>query len=47
LNARPGLAIQLANGHGLRERLEQIDRIPAGILAYPGERVVWAKHTFH
>ena len=47
LNARPGLAIQLANGRGLRERLEQIDRIPAGILADPGERVVWAKHTFH
>jgi len=47
LNARPGLAIQLANGHGLRERLEQIDRIPAGILADPGERVGWARHTFH
>ncbi|HOG16936.1 MAG TPA: alpha-L-glutamate ligase-like protein [Syntrophales bacterium] len=47
LNARPGLAIQLANGHGLRERLEQIDRLPAGILANPEERVVWAKRTFH
>lgn len=27
LNARPGLAIQLANGAGLRKRLERIDRL--------------------
>ncbi|WP_345990524.1 alpha-L-glutamate ligase-like protein [Sulfurimonas sp. HSL1-2] len=26
LNARPGLAIQIANGRGLRERLETVDR---------------------
>lgn len=31
LNARPGLAIQMANGEGLRPRLDLIERQPAGL----------------
>ncbi len=46
LNARPGLAIQLANQQGLRARLERIDKIPAAILATPESRVGWARDAF-
>jgi alpha-L-glutamate ligase-like protein len=46
LNARPGLAIQLANRIGLRGRLEQIDRAPTEIFSTPETRVAWAKETF-
>lgn len=31
LNARPGLAIQMANGEGLRARLDLIEQQPAGV----------------
>lgn len=31
LNARPGLAIQLANGKGLKPRLEKIEAIIKGL----------------
>ncbi len=45
LNARPGLAIQVANGEGLLGRLEQIDRLPAEILSKPETRVAWAREN--
>lgn len=44
LNARPGLAIQMANGEGLRERLDLIERQPAGVS--PEERVAFAQRHF-
>lgn len=46
LNARPGLAIQLANRIGLRKRLEAIDRAPALIFSSASSRVSWAKQRF-
>lgn len=46
LNARPGLAIQLANRAGLLERLRGIDEAPAEILRSPEARVTWAQEKF-
>jgi alpha-L-glutamate ligase-like protein len=46
LNARPGLAIQLANQAGLRKRLEEVDRAPSDIFNSPAARVAWAKEKF-
>jgi alpha-L-glutamate ligase-like protein len=46
LNARPGLAIQLANQQGLRKRLDQVDRTPPCHLATPEARVAWARKNF-
>jgi alpha-L-glutamate ligase-like protein len=46
LNARPGLAIQVANRQGLAKRLEEIDRAPAGMLATAESRVAWAREIF-
>jgi alpha-L-glutamate ligase-like protein len=46
LNARPGLQIQVANGSGLRSRLEQVESAPAGIFADAEKRVAWARRTF-
>ncbi len=46
LNARPGLAIQIANRKGLWTRLEQIDRAPAEMMATAESRVAWARATF-
>jgi len=46
LNARPGLAIQLANRKGLKERLEKIDQAPPEVFATAEARVVWARKTF-
>jgi alpha-L-glutamate ligase-like protein len=46
LNARPGLAIQLANRHGLRKRLERVDQAPPEIFASPGTRISWARENF-
>jgi alpha-L-glutamate ligase-like protein len=46
LNARPGLAIQLANRKGLKERLEKIDQAPPEVFASPEARVRWARDTF-
>lgn len=46
LNARPGLAIQLANRQGLRKRLEQIDQAPPEVFATPESRIFWARETF-
>ena len=37
--ARPGLAIQIANGFGLKGRLKEIDSYPRGLTAE--QRVDW------
>lgn len=44
LNARPGLAIQMANGEGLRSRLDLIERQPEGVATQ--ERVAFSQHHF-
>ncbi|SDN10709.1 alpha-L-glutamate ligase-like protein [Vreelandella arcis] len=44
LNARPGLAIQMTNGEGLRRRLDLIERQPEGVPVQ--ERVAFAQHHF-
>lgn len=44
LNARPGLAIQMANGEGLRPRLDLVERQPEGI--EPQERVAFCQKHF-
>ncbi|SES16679.1 alpha-L-glutamate ligase-related protein [Vreelandella subterranea] len=44
LNARPGLAIQMTNGEGLRRRLDLIERQPDGVPAE--KRVAFAQHHF-
>lgn len=45
LNARPGLAIQIANRAGLRRRLERVEAERHG-LATVAERVAFAKRSF-
>jgi alpha-L-glutamate ligase-like protein len=46
LNARPGLAIQLANRRGLKGRLDRVDQAPLEIFATPEARVEWAIENF-
>jgi alpha-L-glutamate ligase-like protein len=46
LNARPGLAIQMANQSGLRRRLDQTHRAAPEIFLSPASRVAWAKNNF-
>lgn len=46
LNARPGLAIQLANREGLRKRLDLVDQALPGLAATPEARVAWARENF-
>jgi alpha-L-glutamate ligase-like protein len=46
LNARPGLAIQIANRSGLRRRLDKTDDAPLAVFSSPASRVAWAKETF-
>ncbi|MDD5171295.1 MAG: alpha-L-glutamate ligase-like protein [Syntrophales bacterium] len=46
LNARPGLAIQLANRQGLLRRLEQVDGAPPAVFITPEARVSWAREIF-
>lgn len=46
LNARPGLAIQLANRQGLWKRLEKVDNAPPEIFATPDTRTSWAREIF-
>ncbi len=46
LNARPGLAIQIANRTGLRRRLDETDGAPPAIFAAPASRVAWARRQF-
>ncbi|MDD5008932.1 MAG: alpha-L-glutamate ligase-like protein [Syntrophorhabdaceae bacterium] len=45
LNARPGLAIQMANRSGLLKRLKHVDTAPAEIFATPEKRIAWAKEN--
>ncbi|MEZ5529908.1 MAG: alpha-L-glutamate ligase-like protein [Porticoccaceae bacterium] len=45
LNARPGLAIQIANQAGLAKRLKSIDRLPSHSLL-PEERVATSRQMF-
>jgi alpha-L-glutamate ligase-like protein len=49
LNARPGLAIQMANGNGLGPRLARIDALRAAgrLSADPVERAAFARTHFH
>lgn len=44
LNARPGLAIQMTNGEGLRRRLDLVERQPDGMSVE--KRVAFAQHHF-
>ncbi len=44
LNARPGLAIQMTNGEGLRPRLDLIEQQTPGVGV--AERVAFARHHF-
>jgi hypothetical protein len=46
LNARPGLAIQIANRTGLSRRLDETDAAPPAIFAEPASRVAWAREQF-
>ena len=45
LNARPGLAIQMANRSGLLKRLKHVDTAPAEIFATSEKRIAWAKEN--
>jgi alpha-L-glutamate ligase-like protein len=42
LNARPGLAIQIANQAGLRTRLDRTDAAPPAVFSTAATRVAWA-----
>ena len=46
VNARPGLAIQIANQDGLYGRLKKIDQIPPARFETAETRVAWAMETF-
>jgi alpha-L-glutamate ligase-like protein len=46
LNARPGLAIQVANNEGLLTRLRRADRVPASELSTWSERLRVARELF-
>lgn len=48
LNARPGLAIQIANGNGLLHRLRKVENLrdTTGLSAEPEQRVAFAKEHF-
>lgn len=46
LNARPGLAIQVANGQGLLPRLRKIEELDPDFSPGPEERVAFAMTTF-
>ncbi len=46
LNARPGLAIQIANQGGLRKRLDRTDRALPAVFSSAASRVAWARENF-
>jgi alpha-L-glutamate ligase-like protein len=46
LNARPGLAIQMANRAGLLKRIKHVDQAPENIFTTPESRVEWARKNF-
>jgi alpha-L-glutamate ligase-like protein len=43
LNARPGLAIQIANQSGLKSRLDRVDRLPDPESADLNQRLAWMR----
>jgi alpha-L-glutamate ligase-like protein len=45
LNARPGLAIQIANQAGLRTRLDRTDGAPPAVFSSAASRVTWAREN--
>jgi alpha-L-glutamate ligase-like protein len=45
LNARPGLAIQMANRSGLKKRLDQIDTALPSLLETIDDRIRWAREN--
>jgi alpha-L-glutamate ligase-like protein len=45
LNARPGLAIQMANRSGLLKRIGKVDLAPSEMFADPERRVEWAQRN--
>ncbi len=46
LNARPGLAIQIANHAGLASRLERIEQLPEHVHADAAERTAFVREAF-
>jgi alpha-L-glutamate ligase-like protein len=46
LNARPGLAIQIANGEGLLNRLQSVELLNEGAIINPENRVEWSMLNF-
>ena len=46
LNARPGLAIQIANGQGLLSRLKLIESLPEGAHPTQAEKIAFAREHF-
>ena len=46
LNARPGLAIQMANRSGLHARLRRVEQAPQEIFEAPERRIAWAREAF-
>jgi alpha-L-glutamate ligase-like protein len=48
LNARPGLAIQIANGNGLQHRLHKVEQLrdQIGLSSDPADRVAFARAEF-
>ena len=47
LNARPGLAIQIANAAGLLPRLRKVERlVESDVRMTPAERVEWSRKEF-
>jgi len=46
LNARPGLAIQIANHAGLESRLQAIEAIPPGTHSTPEERIACVRELW-
>lgn len=46
LNARPGLAIQVANGRGLLPRLRRVEGLEERPLPAAEERAAWAMEAF-
>ena len=46
LNARPGLAIQTANGAGLVPRLRKVEKLGRYATFTPEERVIFARREF-
>lgn len=46
LNARPGLAIQIANGAGLLKRLQLIESLPEDMHKTPAEKIAFSRANF-